>query len=156
MSALENTTHWTMRQIYWRTQNTKSALVVCSNFITMKDFWGQIMVGGWAGNDFGQQFNSDHKATSPATVAKRREAWFESGIGQRINHNSNKPSICDGHHSVYGDGERGRAAPASDDDDAATATVVLLKMMMFLMILMMLMLMMLLLMMMLMKVDASC
>ena len=51
-------------------------------------FWGQIMVrGGWAGagNNFGQQFNSDHKAP---TVAKRREAQFESGIGQRINHNT--------------------------------------------------------------------
>ena len=50
-------------------------------------FWGQIMVrgAGLAGNNFGQQFNSDHKAP---TVAKRREARFESGIGQRINHNT--------------------------------------------------------------------
>ena len=40
---------------------------------------------GLAGNNFGQQFNSDHKAP---TVAKRREARFESGIGQRINHNT--------------------------------------------------------------------
>ena len=52
-------------------------------------------------------------------VAKRREGWFESDIGQRINHNSNKLTIWDGHHSVYGDGKRGHAA--ADDDDATVA-----------------------------------
>ena len=50
-------------------------------------------------------------------VAKRREAWFESGFGQSINQNRNKLNICNGHQSVYGDGKHGNAYDDGDDDD---------------------------------------
>ena len=50
-------------------------------------------------------------------VAKRREAWFESGFGQSINQNRNKLNICNGHQSVYGDGKHGNAYDDDDGDD---------------------------------------